>query len=174
MKIARSLEIFNPPKHVLILGEKTWFYAEGEVFKLSGCFFLYFCLKIRKIRFFFSIRMILQNFSWFGCWWHSHFVSQKKQWLLVLEQINFGIVFQIWPKHVLCLPNFKLKILLFYSWVLHRIWSDPQKFQRVPVYSSLLIFVLQHYCGMFYSPNRESVSNIDIMRCTQQVHLTIS
>ena len=45
---------------MLSLGHKTWFYAEGEAFKMSGCF-LCFCLKIRKIRFF-SIRMILQNF----------------------------------------------------------------------------------------------------------------
>ena len=32
---------FNPPKHVLSLGHKTWFYAEDKTFKLSGCFFMF-------------------------------------------------------------------------------------------------------------------------------------
>ena len=52
--------MFNPPKHALSLGHKTWFYAEGEAFKLNGGFSC-FCPKIRKNRFF-SIRMILENF----------------------------------------------------------------------------------------------------------------
>ena len=44
----------------------------------------------------------------------------------------------------------------------------------VSIYSSLLIFIIHHYCGMFYNPRRVIVSNINILRCTQQAHVKIS
>ena len=56
------------------------------------------------------------------------------------------------------------------------IWpSKITTFQKgIAIYSSLLIFIIHHYCGMFSNPRRVSVSNMDTLRCTQQAHAKIS
>ena len=46
--------------------------------------------------------------------------------------------------------------------------------KRLHKYSSLLIFIIHHYCGMFCNTGRVIVSNMGTLRCTQQAHVNIS
>ena len=75
--------------------------------------------------------------------------------------------FKFWSKNLLILQLGFTQDLISPSKI-----TISQK--RVSIYSSLLIFIIHQYCGMFYNPRRVIVSNIDTLRCTQQAHVKIS
>ena len=97
----------------------------------------------------------------------SHFLHKKPKSAAVSAILNHLKHFKFWAKNLLILQLGFTQDLISPSKI-----TISQK--RVSIYSSLLIFIIHHYCGMFYNPRRVIVSNIDIMRCTQQAHVKIS